>query len=174
MKSKTQNDGFTLIEILIVISILTIIAAITFPNLSNIIARMEARKVESILQTITTHSKQQAYIHHRRIAFCGSADGLTCNNSHWSNYIILFNDSIIRNRIKEPNEELLEVIHLNLKHGQLTWSGAGRQNPAFQPDSGLPRGANGTFRYCSHTHNHHIALILSDMGHLRANRQLTC
>lgn len=177
MKNKIQNRGFTLIEILIVVAIIAILATVGIPYMSNVLARLEARKVESIINTLTTHSKQQSYLHHQRISLCGSQDGSSCNPNRWSKSIIVFHDNQNKNRVRDTNERILQTINLELKYGTLTWSGAGRSvvnNPTFQPDSGLPRGSNGTFRYCSYEHANHFAMIMSDMGHVRANRQITC
>ena len=168
------EKGVTLIELLIVLAVLGITLVFAVPHFAQVLAEMEAKKVESNLRTLLSHGKQQAYIHRQRIAVCGSDDGTTCNKTGWSKGVIVFKDTQVANRNRDSEEKIIQQISFNLKYGTLNWQGALDQNPAFQPDSGLPRGANGKFKYCSTHYKKHFNLIMSDMGHLRLEKQNTC
>ena len=56
---KKRNQGFTLIETLIVVVILGVIAAVTAPTISNALERRAAvRQIESVSDTLTQNARQ--------------------------------------------------------------------------------------------------------------------
>ena len=172
---KTVNvNGFTLIEMIACIAVLAILCAFAYPSFQSMFARFEAKKTISTLKTVVQHSKHQAYMYHQRLALCGSINAVDCSDNGWAHYILLFKDSN-PNRLRDNEEKILQIIPMNLKHGTLKWNGASARNIVFHADSGLPRGANGSFYYCSHSHaESHTRLFLSDMGHIRSEKLLTC
>ena len=169
-----KNKGITLLELLITLILIGILVVIATPYFSHLFAKLEAKKTASSLRTVVSYAKHNAYLKRDRLVICGSVDGISCNKAAWSNSLLVFKDNKNKNRLRESNEEIVQRIDLNLKHGQLSWKGAGDQNTIFHADSGLPRGGNGTFKYCSHHPNNHFNLILSDMGHLRQEKLKTC
>lgn len=173
MESKSEF-GITLIELIVTIAIISILASVAFPFSHSLFARFEAKKTISTLETVLIHTKHQAYLYHYRAAICGSNDAVYCSSGNWNKYILVFKDTTL-NRIRDNNESILQIIPLSLKYGNLNWSGASARNVVFHADSGLPRGSNGSFTYCSHQYsNLNIRLFLSDMGHYRTEKINTC
>lgn len=169
-----NQHGITLIELMITLLVLAILMFIAAPHMSQVFAEMETKKVESNIRTLVAYTKQNAYIHRERLGICGSMDGESCHITGWSKKILVFKDNKVKNRLREPNETIVHSISVELKYGDLKWQGARAQNPVFQPDSGLPRGANGTFKYCSRNYKKHFNLLMSDMGHIRLEKQKDC
>lgn len=168
------NKGVSLIELLVTLLVFAILMFIAVPHMNQVFAEMETKKVESNIRTLISSTKQNAYIHHERLVICGSTDGQSCDAMGWSKQVLVFIDHKVKNRLREPDEAITHRLTFNLKYGNLIWQGARAQNPVFQPDSGLPRGANGTFKYCSKNYNKHFYLLMSDMGHIRLEKQKDC
>lgn len=167
MNAKYTSSGFTLIELMITILILTIIIAITAPYFSSMLARMESKKISTSLQAILRDARHHAFTQRKRIAICGSHDGITCDAQAWSTGLLIFHDTTA-NRIREAHEDIYQFIRLNLKYGNLDWKGFGvSKNIVFQPDTGLPRGSNGSFYYCANQTENTRRIVVSPMGHSR-------
>lgn len=165
--------GFTLVELMVTLAILSIIVITALPNFQNLMASLEAKRVSTSLSTFIRNSKQRAYVHHQRIGLCGSSNSSSCDRTGWSTGMIMFHDNNA-NRLRDSSEQIFDQIRFNLKYGTLSWQGVGRTNSLlFQPDTGLPRGSNGSFTYCSQN-NLHQNVILSNMGHVRVERITTC
>ena len=79
----SSNEGLTLIELLVVIVIVGILAAISFPALTNQIGK--SRETEATTQLGTIARAQQAY-HYEKGSFAGSLDLLAINGSFNSKY----------------------------------------------------------------------------------------
>ena len=169
-----KNKGISLIELLVTLALFSILVIISIPYFSQVFSEIEAKKTTSSIRTLVSYAKHNAYIKRDRLAICGSTDGISCSNVGWSDTLLLFKDNISKNRLRDNNEEILQRLNLNLKHGELSWKGARGQNPVFHPDSGLPRGGNGSFTYCSIKHTKHFNLIMGDMGHVRQKKIDKC
>ena len=173
-KIKTKTVGVTLIELLITLAVLCILSAFALPYLQKRLAAMEAFKVESNLRLMLSQAKQQAYLERQRLAICATHDGQTCDSQAWSKQMIVFRDHANANRIREPQEVIKTYVVIDAKYGHLAWQGSGGNNPVFHADSGLPRGGNGTFKYCSNYPEYHFHLLMSDMGNVRIVKPLSC
>lgn len=167
MKKVNISSGFTLIELMIAILVLVIIIAIATPYFSSMLARMESKKISTSLQTILRDARHHAFTHRKRIAICGSYDGINCDSQGWNTGLLIFHDAI-PNRIRDETEKIHQFYQLNLKHGHLTWKGFGvAGNIIFQADTGLPRGSNGSFFYCADQSNNTRRIFVTPMGHSR-------
>ncbi|MCJ8146029.1 GspH/FimT family pseudopilin [Acinetobacter sp. A3.8] len=165
--------GITIFEFIVTVIIIAVLSTIAIPHFKSILANLEAKKVNSTLHTLVRDSKHQAYTFKRRIGICGSSNGFNCENNSWSKKIIIFHDKNM-NRILDSSEATLRAINLDLKYGELQWNGFNGSTLFFQPDTGLPRGSNGRFTYCSHSHNQHYKILVSMMGHSRTEKLQSC
>lgn len=175
MRASTHSKqyGITLVELMITIAILAIVAMIAIPSFQSIMANLEAKRTTSTLSTTIRDSKHIAYTYRQRIGICGSIDNQLCDNTGWSTGLLIFHD-VNFNRLREPTEKLIKLQQLNLKYGSLRWQGTGHTNAIlFQPDTGLPRGSNGSFYYCSSI-NLNYRIFLSNMGHSRIEKLISC
>lgn len=107
------------------------------------------------------------------MTLCASLDLINCHHN-WNNGMIGFLD-INNNRLRDPDEILLYAVPLNYKYGNLDWRGTLRVNSVtFQGDTGLPRGSNGSFFYCSSSPKYHKRIRLSSMGNITPEDISTC
>ncbi|MFC4953840.1 GspH/FimT family protein [Acinetobacter puyangensis] len=167
MNIKHMPSGFTLIELMITILILVVIITISAPHFSSIFALIESKKVSTTIQTVLRESRDYAFSHRKRIAICGSHNGITCDEQAWGMGLLVFHDKT-SNRIRDPHEDIYQFLHFDLKYGNLNWKGFGiGGNIVFQPDTGLPRGSNGSFYYCANLSENTRRIVVSPMGHSR-------
>ncbi|QER38766.1 prepilin-type N-terminal cleavage/methylation domain-containing protein [Acinetobacter suaedae] len=168
-----KNLGFTISELITCVAILAILVTFSIPHFNDLMSSNEAKKLR---KTITIHiqkSKSDAQIYQKNVTVCASPDLQTCGNN-WNQGIISFIDTN-NNRQRDPSETLLYALPLNYKHGKLEWRGTLRINSVtFQGDTGLPRGSNGSFFYCSNSPKYHTRIKLSQMGHLTSEPLVTC
>ncbi|TXJ09262.1 MAG: prepilin-type N-terminal cleavage/methylation domain-containing protein [Acinetobacter sp.] len=159
--------GFTLVELMIGIVVLMIIVSIAIPAYHTTMARLEAQRITTLIQTVLRESRSHAFTQHQRLAICGSLDGQICDANAWDQGLLIFHDQTA-NRLRDPQEPIHQFIKLQLKYGAFSWRGFGvATNILFQPDTGLPRGSNGSFKYCAKNEINSRKIILSDMGHSR-------
>ena len=73
MKSNTRYSGFTLIEIMIVIGIIALLAALTLGISSSVMRNSEKRKTQNVLQLLTVALQEWEIEKGRSITFEGAA-----------------------------------------------------------------------------------------------------
>ena len=169
--TRCKQYGITLVELMITIAILAIVAVVAVPSFQAVMANLEANRVQSTMRSVIQDSKHRAFTNRQRITICGSSNLQDCD-AQWSTGFIIFND-LNKNKFKDANEDILKKHSLNLKHGTLSWRGLGGSALFFQPDTGLPRGSNGSFTYCANS-NKHQKVIVSMMGHARHETATSC
>ncbi|WP_269914963.1 pilus assembly FimT family protein [Acinetobacter sp. HY1485] len=163
--------GFTLFECIVVIFILSIISFYAVPSFQNYQALQESKFILEQFQNHLNFCKNHARLYKTKIMICPSSDQRTCNTNNWNEGYLVYSDSNYNNQL-DTNELILHNVHLNLKYGTLKWVGL-HKKIAFQNDTGLPRGSNGSIEYCSNT-THHKRLVLSMMGHTRIEKFKKC
>ncbi|OTG87792.1 hypothetical protein B9T31_04435 [Acinetobacter sp. ANC 4558] len=169
-----KNFGFSLVEVLFILTIFSIIASISIPYFSNFFARQETKKTLQILNSFLKSAKNEAVVRHTNIVICSSTNGNQCESNQWGNYLLLFVD-LNANRKIDANDLILYSEQLNLKYGQLTWKGAlNSPSIVFNKELGLPIGYNGSFYYCNTTTLTSHKVILSKMGHIRSETTPFC
>ncbi|APR69505.1 MULTISPECIES: GspH/FimT family pseudopilin [Acinetobacter] len=168
-----KNLGFTISELITCVAILAILVTFGIPHLRELIISNEAKQLKRTLTIHIQKSKSDAQIYQKNVTLCASHDLQTCGNN-WNQGIISFIDTN-NNRQRDPSETLLYALPLNYKHGTLEWRGTLRINSVtFQGNTGLPRGSNGSFFYCSNSPQYHTRIKLSQMGHLTPERLTSC
>lgn len=167
MKKNNAINGLSLFELLLAISIIAILTSLALPYCTDLQARIESKRLVNAIENALAQSRHHAFAHHQQIVICSSTDGSSCSEQQWSKGFIIFNNKM-QNSKRDANEKILQSVELNLKHGTLEWKGFGSNNSiTFQSDTGLPRGSNGSFFYCSEHTNSSRKIILSYMGHHR-------
>ncbi|UTO20152.1 MULTISPECIES: GspH/FimT family pseudopilin [Acinetobacter] len=165
--------GFTISELLIVITIFSVLIWIAIPSFQELLIKNEANQIKKVLTIHIQKAKSEAQIRHKNVTLCASLDLINCHHN-WNNGMIGFLD-INNNRLRDPDEILLYAVPLNYKYGNLDWRGTLRVNSVtFQGDTGLPRGSNGSFFYCSSSPKYHKRIRLSSMGNITPEDISTC
>lgn len=158
--------GFTFIEILVTLAIVSIIFAIAIPAYSSAIARTRMGVAESALFTSVNNAVNFSFIAGSRAVMCPSEDGDNCDNSFdWSNGWIIFEDSNA-NRQRDANDkklggydEIPPELHIITSQG--------RTRIAFQSGGGN-FGSNAHFKLCDERNPQRArSLFLSNTGRFR-------
>jgi type IV fimbrial biogenesis protein FimT len=135
-----NKKGFTLLEMLIIITIIGIIAAMTYPAFNSMVANYRLRNVAFELLTDINKAKIEAIKRNAFVSFNFNTD----NNS----YIIFVEDKFNRNWILDAGEDELKTFNLESYgvsyNGDPTFPKNANNIPSFGFDyRGMPR-ANGS------------------------------
>lgn len=94
MDKKANNiKGFTLIEILVVVSILGILTALALPSFNDTIEAQAAMSEFRRINTMLNLARSEAIKRGGNVSICASDDGLDCDLNNWSNGYIIFVDN---------------------------------------------------------------------------------
>ncbi len=145
--SKGRN-GFTLVELIVTVTVLAIIVAIATPSILTQLTRMEAKRVKTQLQNTLALAKAESYITRQDVLVCLSNNGRRCNRNA-DETLLAFVDTNDNKRFDARVDTLLIQEQLNLKYSTLKLRvGSRRHYTKFWGDSGKPRGHFGHIKYC--------------------------
>lgn len=149
-----RNQGFTLIELIITLSILTIAISMAVPAMVDLVARNQQQALRMQVQDTLQKARVRAVLYRQPVVLCGSEDTLSCSGN-WTNGWIAQ---------EEASQQILHVIQLATAD-ELRWIGFGDQQIRFY-ENGTSPWSNGRFYQC---YKQRIAwqLILSRQGRLR-------
>lgn len=178
MKYPTKKiiSGVSLIELIICLSIIALIYFLATPYFSQLQAMFEYRNLYSSIQQQIQAARSQALISNQDTVICSSRDLVHCEKQQWATGMIVYTD-LNKDRQRNNNEVIISRLSPEIKSGTLTWLGNATHPDqiVFQADTGLPRGSNGRFRYCSfYRSQFNLDLQLSQMGHLRSTTTVDC
>ena len=160
-----NERGFTLIELIVTIAVLTIITMIATPYVLEQLARMEAKRIESQIRNTLTLAKAESYIRRQDLLVCLSNNGAICDRDSYKQ-LLLFSDRNNNKNFDLGVDDLLEAQALEPKYSTLYLRvGDKRHYTKFWGDSGKPRGHFGHFKYCpTSTYNHTMYQISFSQG----------
>lgn len=170
-----KESAFTLFELIISIAIFTIVISLATPYIHSFREKNEQKFILNKIKQQISLAKSHAISFRRNIVICSTQNYEFCEDGQWNTAFLLFID-LNKNKIRESNEPILDITKTNNKYGNLIWKG-GVVNPhsiTFQGDTGLPRGSQGSFFYCSYNTAHHRYIALSGMGHTRVENHKKC
>ncbi len=145
--------GFTLVELMVTVSIVAIIVAIAYPNFQQMLYKMEAKRLKSIIEGTISEAKATSYMHHKRVFMC-FLDKLGKCNRNGSQRLILFFDKNSNNKFDPKVDDLIQTNDLNLKYAKMYFRvSLGRHYSRFSADTGMPRGFFGRIEYCPFADN---------------------
>ena len=103
----TQNSGYTLIELMIVIGIVGIFLSYAVPGFQNLMSHHRLNAAMSKMSYSIKLARQEASIRHKDVRICASEDGLFCNGKKdfSTGWIIYVDDS--KKPFRSPTDELL-------------------------------------------------------------------
>lgn len=146
--SAKGSSGFTLVELMVTVAILAIVIMIATPSILTQLARMEAERVKSQLETTLALAKAESYISRQNVLVCLSNDGRRCHRNA-DKALLAFIDKNDNKRFDAQTDTLLTQENLNLKYSTLKLRvGSRRHYIKFWGDSGKPRGHFGHIKYC--------------------------
>lgn len=133
--------GFSLFELLICLSIISILLVLTFPNYSQFLSQSKEQSLSQQLLRGINLARSEARLRGDIVGFCGSVDHVACSKV-WKDGQIIFVDD------DQGNRKVLSVSDALAIKGVLHWRSAlGREYLQFLP-SGFTNGEQGTFWFC--------------------------
>ncbi len=140
--------GFSLVELMVTITILAIIVTIGYPSLQQMLYNMEAKRLQNMIETTINRAKITSYMHHKRVFMCFLDKSAKCNRNG-NQQLILFFDKNSNNKYDPNIDGLIQVNDLNLKYAKTYFRvSLGRHYSRFSADTGMPRGFFGRVEYC--------------------------
>ena len=160
-----NEQGFTLVELIVTIAVLAILTMIATPYILEQLARMEAKRIESQIRNTLTLAKAESYIRRQDLLVCLSNNGAICDRDSYKQ-LLLFSDKNNNKNFDLGVDDLLEEQALEPKYSTLYLRvGDKRHYTKFWGDSGKPRGHFGHFKYCpTSTYNHTMYQISFSQG----------
>ncbi len=159
--------GFTLIESIVVLTVLTIVLCITVPSLSGMLARYQLATAQIELIATLQHARGVAVSSRRRTLLCPSTDGQRCiDGTRWERgWVVGHYRSTNADQLDGPPSRVTGG------YGRLTIeSTAGRKRTRFQPD-GTAGGSPVTFTLCRIGHAEDaLAVVVSNVGRVAGSK----
>jgi type IV fimbrial biogenesis protein FimT len=144
----TTNHGFTLIELMVTISIAAVIATIALPNLNTFITKMRVDNEISQLYRLLLLARNTAVNYQQNVVVCPLNNTSICT-SDWHKEISVFIDDNNDKIFTPSDEELIIRIKDEIKAQDKLQYGLGRTQILFEATGRTHGwGANGTFKYC--------------------------
>lgn len=129
---KKQTKGFTLLELIVIISIIAILATIAAPSFSHMLAKHRLNTVVAEWRSAFYLAQKEAIRTKKEVRLCPSTNGSSCDNGdvdYSKGWLVLSHDNkVIRDypRISDNN------IKLNIRNGgKLSFSSNGRLPASF-------------------------------------------
>lgn len=137
--------GLTLLEVLIVISIISIIISLIAPSFINILRKQQSNAEARALYSLVYFARSEAIKRNKIVTICKSDNGDLCGGD-WTNGWIVFVDDD-----KDGSRDNGEILVLSGKAGEdylLYWTAFGSNNYIRFTVNGLTVSQNGTFKLC--------------------------
>ncbi len=164
---KSAHSGFTLIEILLVVSLLSLLAALALPSFGTMIRNARTQSSSNLLTSHFALARMAAVKHNALVSVCPLAqEGICSTNSDWSRGWMVFLDPD-GNRKPDALRQVLQVEHRRLSV-QSILSNTTRPQLRYRPD-GTSTGSNLTIWICE-DHQLQMTLIVSSAGRVRTER----
>ena len=181
-----RTKGFTLIELMISVSVTSILAALAIPNYSQFIVQMRVDNEISQLHRILLITRNAAINSGQKAIVCPLDESQQCT-SQWQNELSVFID-VNDNKTFDGNEKIIRIRPAIKTNDKLIY-GKGRTKITFKPTGQLSGLVNGTFRYCPQRYkNYSRGIIVARSGRLyqssdidndgvdenRGNKEISC
>ncbi|MFT6987854.1 MAG: type IV fimbrial biogenesis protein FimT [Psychromonas sp.] len=147
--SNPSIKGFTLIELMVSISVTSILAVIAVPNFSNFIVKIRVNNEISQLHRMLLITRNTAINSGHKVIICPLDNNSQCT-TQWQNKLSVFVD-VNNNKLFDVNEKVIKV-RPKITSGDALIYGKKRNKITFKPTGQLSGLANGTFRYCPQSH----------------------
>lgn len=144
MKKTQQHSGFTLVEIIITISLIAILTALSAPSLSRLISTTERRSDVNDLISIINLARNTAIFEQTTVTLCPIDSDKRCTRD-WSLPIFVFRDP---ERLAKINNDA-QIIRVRQPQSKGTLKGATGIHSYFRFNpSGFAWGAIGNITWC--------------------------
>lgn len=178
--------GFTLIELMVSVSVTSILLAMAIPNFNDFIVKMRVDNEISQLHRLLLITRNAAINSGQKAIICPLNSTFECTDE-WQNELSVFVDTN-DNKEFDVNEEVIRI-RAAINEGDKLVYGKDRNKITFKPTGQLSGLANGTFRYCPKNHDKKSrGIIIARSGRVyqssdnnndgidenRRNKKITC
>ncbi len=140
-----HNKGLTLIELLIVIAIVGILAAIAMPSFNDLLRRQAINGQANALFSMLYLARSEAIKRSSVVTICKSSDGQNCGGN-WSDGWLMFAD---QNKDGAMNISEVVITHNQISENiNVSWTAFGSNNYIRFTPRGMTLAQNGTFIVC--------------------------
>lgn len=166
-RNAERNRGFTLIELMMTLSISLILMSLGLPSMGTLLSSSEAKSARQELMTALNFARAGAVTSRRRNVICPSSDQSRCTGGlRWDRGWIVFVDAN-ENGLRDANELLISVGNA-VQRGVVISSTVGRDKVSFRSD-GSSAGNNVTFTICDRRGSANAtSLVISNPGRIRS------
>ncbi|MED5510777.1 MAG: GspH/FimT family pseudopilin [Pseudomonadota bacterium] len=164
-----NRNGFTVIELMIVLSVLAIISATALPSFKNTLTQLEIDGQIDELVSMIYRARSEAIKRNRVVTVCKSIDKNSCGGT-WSDGWIVFEDKNADGE-KDADETKISVGKIQGNY-KLKLSAFGSQTYIRFLQNGLTSFHNGTFTLCPKNGSRKLAraVIFSKTARVRASK----
>lgn len=165
---RTQHTGFTLVELLMVLTIAGILVATGMPALGSMLARSHRQSAEGALEASLMHARETAIVRNLRVIVCPSSDGSSCSGgTDWQHGWLIAPDADADD-VPDKTSTPLAVFDA-MPAGMHIVASRGRPRIVFHPD-GSAGGSNARITVC-HTGDTREgrAVIIANSGRVRVS-----
>lgn len=160
-----KAEGFTLIELMMTLSVASILAMIAAPALGNLLARVRESGAEARIAGTLRHARTAAVMENMRIIVCPSDDGRHCRAGFdWQHGWIVAPDAD-GNGQPDAGHQVIAALP-PMPAGSRIITSAGRAHIIFHPD-GDSAGSNARFTICHARDRDGKSVVVSNSGRVR-------
>lgn len=166
--SSRPINGFTLVELMVTLAILTLLLAIGVPSMQGFLASRQAQAQADTFASALRYARSEALKRSQTVTMCltTTPDTVTptCNaaGTDWNSGWLIFVGTTAVAPTVLPNL----LLNVQQSIASTNTISAPRTSIAFTPD-GLSVGATGSFEVTSHDGNHKSCVVLSNQGRVR-------
>lgn len=166
-----EQEAYTLIEMLVVVSIMGIMSVLAYPYIMEYLYAMESKRVESAFIQMTRQARNYSYMNRQDVVICTLDESGNCGRSANTTLALFYDKN--RNNKKDNGDDIIEQGTWRLKYGDiLLRTSLSRDYIRYMGDTAKPRGHIGHLRYCSVSKNKRLSfkVILNMHGNVRVER----
>lgn len=145
---QTKKEGFTLIEMLVTLTILAVISVFAYPLFTNQLTNIEASKVKRMVVTTLKEAKASSYAYRTNVLVCFLDENNRCQKMG-NQRLVSFYDNNHNKKYDMNTDSLITSNPLSLKYGKLRLQAGSRDYIRFAAETGMPRGHFGNIKYCT-------------------------
>lgn len=168
--------GFTLVEMLIVVSIVGILSGVAFPYLSVVVDSVRMRRIANAFLSSMLVARGEAIKRNGRVALCKSTDGNACaNTGDWEQGWIVFHDTNI-DGAAQAGEQVIQRVQALPAGFRLSGNQLVSRYISFSP-TGTTRTVGGAFQAGTVTlcktsgrSSEGREVVLNNVGRMRVNK----
>lgn len=167
---KTQK-AYTLIELMIVITIIAVISVLAYPSFMEMRYVMEAREVELKFIDSLRQARAYSYITKKDVLICTINEQGQCDRAADKSLMVFYD--VNDNNQKDGNDELLSQNDWKIHYGRILLRvSASRGYIRYMGNTSRPRGHFGHLQYCSPSGNKRLSfkVIVNAQGNVRVER----